>query len=289
MRLIGGNISDTPVKEIGDGSAFSVGGGETGGQAAFLTSLGATDNQEIAWLPGFLSSYTAGSRMILNSVASPASGVAANVHTLHYGLDIHTATQFPTFTGTPGDESASEYLLFDGGDALTTADSTFMQSVNQNNAEFSVIFAFYLAAVGSVNASMFNSNTASYRSGIGITMNTDEKLVFQALNAGGVAAQAVHATAMTAGWHTCGLSIGEANNTGHIMLDGDSTSFASDYSSGLTSGARGILNIGCYGDDVTNNPIPNACRMGDIIMWNAEIGSTALNAASAVLETKYGI
>ena len=27
MRLIGGNISDTPVKEIGDGSAFSVGGG----------------------------------------------------------------------------------------------------------------------------------------------------------------------------------------------------------------------------------------------------------------------
>jgi hypothetical protein len=27
MRLIGGNISDTPVKEIGDGSAFNVGGG----------------------------------------------------------------------------------------------------------------------------------------------------------------------------------------------------------------------------------------------------------------------
>ena len=27
MRLIGGNISDTPVKEVGDGSAFNVGGG----------------------------------------------------------------------------------------------------------------------------------------------------------------------------------------------------------------------------------------------------------------------
>ena len=26
MRLVGGNISDTPVKEIGDGSAFAVGG-----------------------------------------------------------------------------------------------------------------------------------------------------------------------------------------------------------------------------------------------------------------------
>jgi len=30
MRLIGGNISDTPVKEIGDGSAFTVGGGGAG-------------------------------------------------------------------------------------------------------------------------------------------------------------------------------------------------------------------------------------------------------------------
>ena len=30
MRLIGGNISDTPVKNIGDGSAFNVGGGAAG-------------------------------------------------------------------------------------------------------------------------------------------------------------------------------------------------------------------------------------------------------------------
>ena len=36
MRLIGGNISDTPVKEIGDGSAFNVGGG--GGASAKIAS-----------------------------------------------------------------------------------------------------------------------------------------------------------------------------------------------------------------------------------------------------------
>mgnify|MGYP003651796560 FL=1 len=38
MRLIGGNISDTPVKEVGDGSAFNVGGG--GGGTPALHTLG---------------------------------------------------------------------------------------------------------------------------------------------------------------------------------------------------------------------------------------------------------
>jgi hypothetical protein len=38
MRLIGGNISDTPVKEIGDGSAFNVGAGASAKIASGVTS-----------------------------------------------------------------------------------------------------------------------------------------------------------------------------------------------------------------------------------------------------------
>jgi hypothetical protein len=40
MRLIGGNISDTPVKEIGDGSAFSVGGSVADPDLVVLGSWG---------------------------------------------------------------------------------------------------------------------------------------------------------------------------------------------------------------------------------------------------------
>ena len=291
MKLIGGNISDTPVKNVRDGSAFNVGGGgSSGGQAAFLSSLGETDNQELAWLPGYLSSYTAGSRMILNSVASPATGVASDVYTLHYGTDLHTATEFPTFTGTPGDESSSEYLLFDGGNALTALESTFMKSIVQDNAAWSLIFAmFVVLEAGSDNPSIFNSNNTSYRKGAGLTMSPSEIITLQIMHDGGVACQVSHGTTLTAGWHTFGLSIGEAATTGHIMIDGVSESFTSTYSS-PTSTAEGILNIGCFGSDVSGAAtLPNTWRMGDIIMWNAEIGSTALDAASAVLETKYGI
>ena len=46
MRLIGGNISDTPVKEVGDGSAFNVGGG--GGGAAALLTLGSFSSASTA-------------------------------------------------------------------------------------------------------------------------------------------------------------------------------------------------------------------------------------------------
>ena len=40
MRLIGGNISDTPVKEIGDGSAFNVGGAAGSPALAVIGSFG---------------------------------------------------------------------------------------------------------------------------------------------------------------------------------------------------------------------------------------------------------
>lgn len=40
MRLIGGNISDTPVKEIGDGSAFNVGGAASSPDAVTLGAFG---------------------------------------------------------------------------------------------------------------------------------------------------------------------------------------------------------------------------------------------------------
>ena len=48
MRLIGGNISDTPVKEVGDGSAFSV-----GGSAAIPKQLSVSSSTSKTALSGF--------------------------------------------------------------------------------------------------------------------------------------------------------------------------------------------------------------------------------------------
>ena len=57
MRLVGGNISDTPVKEIGDGSAFAVGGGsgapalvEIGTVPAAGTSLTNINHSYSGWM-----------------------------------------------------------------------------------------------------------------------------------------------------------------------------------------------------------------------------------------------
>ena len=51
MRLIGGNISDTPVKEIGDGSAFSVAGASG---ASSVLEQGGLDRRILIQLAHFL-------------------------------------------------------------------------------------------------------------------------------------------------------------------------------------------------------------------------------------------
>ena len=65
MRLIGGNISDTPVKEVGDGSAFNVGGGGGGNYPLATLALGETiertfnGSSDFRLLAGTLADYVA--------------------------------------------------------------------------------------------------------------------------------------------------------------------------------------------------------------------------------------
>ena len=292
-KLIGGNISDTPIKNIGDGSAFSAGGGTTDAATTFLATLGATDNLEAAWLPGYLLSYQTGKgRLYGNAVVSPASGAYANHYEMVLGENLADLNP-PSYTGTPGDASSGEYLGFDGSAIfrLAATPTTFLQSLAKDNAAFSFLIAYYHATGVAASQHLFGTQNAASRDGIQLRINdigwnTPELFVW---NASGIAVSKTHTGgALAAGWHIIGISVDEATAAGHFIVDGSTDSFTSTYTSPTTNNPT-TLSIGGANGVASNSPLNTGTRVGDVIMWNAAIGSTALTAASAVLETKYGV
>ena len=287
MRLIGGSISDTPIKEVGDGSAFNVGGGVVEPSASFLESLGERDSMEVAFLPGYTECWTATSTSMASAVRYPASGNPNHHYSMMLGKTVHTTADNPTFTGTVGDESGSEYFNFDGGDVMVntgTVSNSFLTSMHKDNAVFSVLFAFYHVGDGSDNYTIGTTNS-SVRSGWILRASTNA-YQWYAFHASSTVNGKVHGTALNANaWNMCGISLDEASGAGNLMLNGTNNAFTSTYTSPTTVDCS-PLTFGGY--DLVPSA-PNNTRIGDVIFWNTAIGTTALGAASAILATKYGV
>ena len=83
MRLVGGNISDTPVKEIGDGSAFYAGGG---GVVAKLLS-GATTATRLTSMDNFEPNSLSVNRMMGCDVCEVAAGASSDKWCMVYRSD----------------------------------------------------------------------------------------------------------------------------------------------------------------------------------------------------------
>ena len=285
-KLIGGNISDTPIKDIGDGSAFSAGGGAAQ-DTAFADTLGNTDNLEFAFLPGHLPSGGADAG-ISNAVASPASGVHRNDYFLISGDISGTSTTRPTFNGTAGDASVSEYYGFDGGDMLhIRTPTTFIKSLAKNSADFTLLAAVYPTSAAN-NAIIVSTESGAGLNGIIWRWEPGPIARLRVKNASGNALDVTTTETINLNaWNVIGVSVDEAATTGHFIVNGVVESFTSTYSSPTTSDPT-VLRVASLTDSVSQ-AFDNGDRLGELVAWNAGIGSAGLITASSALESLRGI
>lgn len=88
---------------------------------------------------GLLASYAGGgAQKWADIVTSPADGSAQTDYDFYLGTTSGATGSDPTFHGTPGNNSASEYWSFDGGDLFTLVgnDTTFLNSLHKDAALF---------------------------------------------------------------------------------------------------------------------------------------------------------
>jgi hypothetical protein len=94
-----------------------------------VNTLGLTAGLKLCLDAGDINSYSSGQKWL---------DVSGNGYDFNRGASSSSQSSDPTFNGTPGNESSSEYWSLDGGDYFTydSASETWMDALHQNNALF---------------------------------------------------------------------------------------------------------------------------------------------------------
>lgn len=190
------------------------------------------------------------------------------------GSDASSGSDDPTFTGTPGGMSSSEYWSFDGGDYFrydTTNEAAF-NAIHKNNAIFAICGFVYFGGSASM-ALMATRTNAGSETGFLFGRTGADVLRLDVLSGGSLARRVdTDNTVSSSAWHFIAVRVDEAAGTGFFYVDGaysqvsSSDTFTATYSSPATGAASGTLEIGAYGGGGAF-PLPNNSRLGPVALW----------------------
>ena len=100
-----------------------------------INALGLTGGLKLVLDAGDVSSYSSGQSWL---------DLSGNGYDFYLGDTSSSESSDPTFNGTPGNLSTSEYFAFDGGDYFIydSANETWMQNIHKDNAKFTICIWF---------------------------------------------------------------------------------------------------------------------------------------------------
>jgi hypothetical protein len=230
-----------------------------------ITSLGLTSGLKLCLDAGDAISYTSGQTWADRS---------GNGYDFVRGTTSASQATDPTFNGSAGGKSSSEYWSFDGGDYFTLgqANPTWINNIHKNNAQFTLACWVYLGSSGTgvfcgdyiaTGSPMFNWYASSLTK-LSIAVSDGSSFVFD---------QTMSATISTGVWTFVAVTLNEAANTMTLQVDGTQETFACTYSGPSASNAGNILKIGADGDGAF--PLVSGSRLHSFMAWEG----TALSAA----------
>jgi hypothetical protein len=257
-----------------------------------ITAAGLTTNLETALDAGDRLSYTSGQSWLDRS---------GNGFDFFLGIDGSATATDPTFNGTAGNISSSEYFSVDGGDLFRydTTNETWMQNLHKNNAAFT-LFAVVWIGTGSTAQGIFgNCRGSTSNIGIELLVNTSNQLAFQCMKGGSPASLTATAdgTALTTGaFHAVAVSINEAAGAGggFFWIDGAysqvsaADTFNATYTTPSASSATFTSEIGARGDAL--QPLTANSRVPAFAAWEGTALSKAnLDTLFALLRSRWGL
>lgn len=254
----------------------------TGGVVNGLSRAGAP-TAVMALDAGLLASYT-GSGLWKNTVDNPADGAAKAFYDHYLGAATGGGADDPTFNGTPGNNSASEYFSGDGGDffGCKGGQNTFTNSLHKNNAKFTWC-AFLKTPASLSDGAAFMGTYGSGSSSVGVKLvlsGTNGALAFVVGN--GSSEQVVATTGdnfvAAATNYLLGFSYNEALGMGMFYRNGllkSTYNFEQAYTAPSSAASDAPLTLMAAGHLVSGyNPMSSGWRI-----WRNEIFNVALSDA----------
>lgn len=211
------------------------------------------------------------------------------------GATSGSSTDDPTFNGTAGDLTSSEYFSFDGGDffeGTVTPPPSPLHQLHFSDAEWSMIMAVFIPTGGTDDDSVFWIGDTGSRRGVVVNVLTAETLQVQRLwNSGPVQTYHTSTATLTANaWNVIGVALheGGGTNTSAIYINGTTETFTATNSGGDGT-ASDNWTIFSRDTGATRN-MASGSRFGAMALWGGRtLSTTQLGTASADLETRFGV
>jgi hypothetical protein len=226
-----------------------------------IVGLGLTSNLKLCLDAADSASYSSGQSWLDRSGGG---------YDFFRGADGSATATDPTFNGTPGGKSSSEYWSFDGGDYFNydTANEAWMENLHKDGAKFTIAAWCYFATtaghsmIGNSNNSqaLVGFNFAAIPSTGLLVVNVSNGSGTYALNWGGAS------LGVTTGvWQFCAATYDEATGAGYkVVNQTHSVNIATPYTTPSASGAASNTNIARNGSGQT---FGNGSRMAGIMAW----------------------
>lgn len=238
-----------------------------------LQSLGLTTNLKLCLDAGDAASY-------------PGSGTKW-LDTSGGGYDFNfgngaTSSTYPTFNGSAGGLSSSEYFSFDGGDYFTydTTNEAWMNNLHKDGAVFWFSGWLYVPSLPGSAAVLFGTANSGLDVGVYSFVRTTGALRLVVVNGTESILLVTSTAAVTTGaWNFLALQVNESAGTGFFQVNAAQEDFVSTYASPSSSNASFTMEIGRHGTDGSGIPLPSGYRFNSIAMSESTAPSKAQTLA----------
>lgn len=238
-----------------------------------IQSLGLSTNLKLCLDAGDISSVASGSQ-------TKWLDVSGNGYDFFRGADATSEASDPTFNGTPGGQSGSEFWSFDGADFFSydASNETWMNALHKDNAVFSFAFWVYVKDPGGSLAALFGTTRLGVTSGVAAyySVTSPTRFTFIVKNGGSTAYTLAPSIDLNKdAWNFIGVSIDETANTSAVNINGTAASGTATYSSPASGDAITTMAVGAT-RTTGELPQPAGSRMASAAIWQG----TALSASN---------
>lgn len=262
-----------------------IAGGRKGTMREAVNALGLTSGLQLCLDASDVNSYTGAGQSWLDT--------SGNGYDFFRGTTSGADSTDPTFNGSAGGQSLSEYWSFDGGDRFTydSANETWMNNLHKNSATFTFAFWVRLASLGSTQSLVATMN-ATTEIGINIYVHTTGEFAIDVAAGDGndemTDSVVSDATVSAGAWTFLALSGDEPSGNWITQVNGtQKTQTSITYSGPSSSAADRAMSLGARGGGTF--PFLSGGRMASAVAWSSARTAAELDSLYQLTRSKFGV
>lgn len=261
-----------------------LGGSRKGTMIEVLNALGLQSGLQLCLDAGDAASYDGSSQTWTDR--------SGNGYSFYRGSGSGADAADPTFNGTSGNQTASEYFSFDGADLFTLnqANPSWVNNAHKNSAQLTIAAWVWINTTNNYNGIIGDVGTSG--GGWNIAVNPNSTFGFASVRDDGNASMTLTSSAVITedAWQFLLVSFDEQAGTGFLRLNGTNENKTATMVSPSSNNSDTELRIGCGGlPSAGFDEIESGGRVATVAAWSRVFTSDEATSLFEATRTKFGV